>query len=89
MIRISQLKLPIDAPVSELKKQLCSRFAITEKELLSWEIIRRSLDARRGRAFLFSYTVEARIAEEDRVWKKLAGQRDLERRPDAPALIQL
>lgn len=87
MIRISQLKLPIDAPVSELKKQLCSRFAITEKELLSWEIIRRSLDARRGRAFLFSYTVEARIAEEDRVWKKLAGQRDLERRPAAPALI--
>ena len=87
MIRISQLKLPIDAPVSELKKQLCSRFAITEKELLSWEIIRRSLDARSGRAFLFSYTVEARIAEEDRVWKKLAGQRDLERRPAAPALI--
>lgn len=77
MIRIAQLKLPIEAPLCELEEQICRRLDITRPQLQSWELIRRSLDARRGHALMFSYTVEAAVAGEQKIWKKLCGQRDL------------
>ena len=58
MIRITQLKLSLDEPVEALSEEICRKLRIRPRSLIRWEVVRRSLDARRGRSFMFSYTVE-------------------------------
>ena len=88
MIRITQLKLPIEQPVTDLEGQICQKLKIKNSDIISWEIIRRSLDARRGRAFVFSYTVDVQVAKEAVIWKKLQKQKDMERYQPAPQWLK-
>ena len=64
MIRITQLKLSLDEPVEALSEEICRKLRIRPRSLIRWEVVRRSLDARRGHSFQFSYTVDAWVEEE-------------------------
>ena len=70
MIRISQFKLPIEAGKSQIERALRRELGITDQHPLSFEILRRSLDARRGHAFHFVYIIDVTLAKEDKVFKK-------------------
>ena len=70
MIRISQFKLPIEAGKSQIERALRRELGITDQHPLSFEILRRSLDARRGHAFHYVYIIDATLAKEDKVFKK-------------------
>ena len=87
MIRITQLKLSLDEPVEALSEEICRKLRIRPRSLIRWEVVRRSLDARRGRSFMFSYTVDAWVADEEACMKKLAGVKDLERRKEDPPIL--
>ena len=84
MIRITELKLPVGESTDSLRKMVLTRLRIRPEELLELSILRRSLDARRGHAFIYSYTVEAVVRNESAVWSRLKPGRDLERRDPAP-----
>ena len=54
MIRISQLKLPVGHTTEALEKKICQQLKIKKEELSSWQIVRRSLDARKKPDLKFS-----------------------------------
>ncbi|MDO4311863.1 MAG: NAD(P)-binding protein [Eubacteriales bacterium] len=70
MIRIRQLKLHIDHTEAELKKKICRTLRIREAALLSYNIRRQSLDARRKPELFYIYTVDVLISSEKQVLKK-------------------
>ena len=67
MIRISQLKLPITHSNKMLEDKICQQLKIQTNELLSWKIIRRSIDARKKPDLKFVYTIDAETAKEKKI----------------------
>ncbi|WP_297237615.1 FAD-dependent protein [uncultured Faecalicoccus sp.] len=74
MIRITQIKCLCE---EEIEAQIIKKLNISKKDLLSWTIHRRSIDARHQK-ILFSYTVDARVRKEKRFLK----QKDVSLTPD-------
>ena len=48
MLKIQQLKLPVEHTGQELREKIIKTLRIRPEELIRYEIIRRSLDARGG-----------------------------------------
>ena len=68
MIRIDQLKTPIDR---QPDKPLLARFLhVPEEEVMDFSLIRRSLDARRGHEIQYVWVVEVQLKREARYVKK-------------------
>lgn len=65
MIRITQIKCLHE---SEIETQILKKLHISKKDLLSWKIHRRSIDARHQK-ILFSYTVDVDVRKEKRFLK--------------------
>ena len=74
MIRISGISIPItrDNP-EELKRTICSRLNLREKELLSFRIFKQSIDARKGNMVYFVYTVDAETVNEGKLLGRKQG----------------
>ena len=62
MIRINQLKLSLKHTPEDLRRKAAKLLHIAPEEILSLDIVRRSLDARKKDNILFSYTVEAALS---------------------------
>lgn len=62
MIRISQLKLPVDHTDQDLEKQIQKN--LKGREVLSWKIKKQSLDARRGQ-LTYQYVIDVKVKEKD------------------------
>ena len=71
MFRIEQLKLPITYTETELKAAVCRELKITEPELVSYQIVRRSLDARKKNEIHYSFLIDAEVSNEKKVQKQL------------------
>ena len=74
MIRITQIKCLNE---NEIETQILKKLHISKKDLLSWQIHRRSIDARHQK-ILFSYIVDACVQKEERFLKL----RDVSLTPD-------
>ncbi len=70
MLRISQIKIPVQEKQTVLEAQICRILRLPPEKLLSWEISRRSIEARRGERLSYVYSVDAAVRNEDQVWKK-------------------
>lgn len=69
-LRITQLNLPVHHGPDALQRKVLSVLRIRREDLLSLEIIRRSVDARKKDQILFSYTVDAAVREEQTVLRR-------------------
>jgi len=67
MIRISEIKLSINADEKELKKAIIKKLNITEGNLLEYKIFKQSIDARKKDNVFFVYTVDVKVASEEKV----------------------
>lgn len=70
MIRITQFKLPIETTADQLEAALRKELGISPLHPLQFEIVRRSLDARRGHSFHFVYIIDVTLAKEEKIWQK-------------------
>lgn len=70
MIRINQIKMPIQHSREELRDRLCRILRIPPEELLEFCIRKQSIDARRRQELSFVYTVDVRLKNEERILKK-------------------
>ena len=68
MLRINELKLTIKHTPDDMKSKI--QKLLNTKEAFSFEIIRRSLDARNKSNLMFSYVVDIKVKDEDKVLKK-------------------
>ncbi|RVT40244.1 NAD(P)/FAD-dependent oxidoreductase [Sphingobium algorifonticola] len=71
MIRLNELKLPLDHPADALPQAICARLGVDIDEILSWQIARRAHDARRKAAILMVYSVDVALADEKAVLARM------------------
>ncbi|WZL71315.1 NAD(P)/FAD-dependent oxidoreductase [Defluviitalea saccharophila] len=69
MIRLSEIKLPIDHTEDDIKKAILKNLKIEHKDLISYSIYKQSVDARKEDLY-FVYTVDVKIKEEKKILKK-------------------
>jgi len=70
MLRISQIKLPVDYGKRELLHKISRQLKIDEKDILSFTIMRESLDARKKSEIHYQLTVDVTLSQEDVVLKR-------------------
>lgn len=73
MIRLSQLKLPIHHDQRMLEEKICRHLRIRKEDLISWKIVRRSLDARKKPDLKFVYTIDIETSKEEKIWNRPNG----------------
>ena len=82
MIHMTELRLPLEHTEQELRAAIIERLAIAPAELLSFEIFKRSHDARKKSALSFIYTVDAHVTQPDALLKKFSADPHIRPTPD-------
>jgi len=82
MLRLSELKLPLDHPADAMAPAICARLAISPDDLLDFTVARRAHDARRKSAILMVYSVDVTVRDEAGVLARFAGDHHVRPRPD-------
>lgn len=82
VLRITELKLPLDHPSNALPPAICQRLDISGQDLLSFEIYKRSYDARKKSAITLSYTIDLTVANEASVKRRFANDKNILETPN-------
>ena len=82
MLRISELKLPLDHPPEALPAAIVARLGIETGDLLRWSVWKRAHDARKKHAILKAYIVDAEVKGEAQILARMADDPHLRPTPD-------
>ncbi len=82
MLRLTEIKLPLDHPEDDLKAAILKRLGIVADELIGYTLFRRGLDARKPSAILFIYTLDVEVKNEAALLKRLHGDKHVSVTPD-------
>jgi uncharacterized FAD-dependent dehydrogenase len=82
MIRITELRLAIDHAPEALELAIVRFLKIAPKDLISFEVFKRSYDARKNVALAFIYTVDVSVKDEAQVLTHFAGNIHVRPSPD-------
>jgi uncharacterized FAD-dependent dehydrogenase len=64
MLRINEIKLPLDHPEAALRVAVLARLGVDSAALLNFSVFKRSYDARKKSAIVLIYAVDAEVREE-------------------------
>ena len=70
MIQVQQLKLPVGHKKNALLEALISKLHVKKDEILSFEVAKRSLDARKKPELFYSYVVNVQVKNQAAVLKR-------------------
>jgi uncharacterized FAD-dependent dehydrogenase len=82
MLRLTEIKLPLDHPADALRAAILHRLGLKDNELLSVSIFKRSHDARKKHALLLIYAVDIEVKNEAALLKRFRDERHLAPTPD-------
>ncbi len=82
MLRITELKLPLDHSEDDLKAAIVKRLGIAPDELVSHTLFRRGYDARKPANIVFIYTLDIEVKNETALLKRLHDDKHLSVTPD-------
>ncbi|HEX5125281.1 MAG TPA: NAD(P)/FAD-dependent oxidoreductase [Rhodocyclaceae bacterium] len=86
MLRLTEVKLPLDHPEEALQAAVLTRLGIAADELIGFSIFKRSYDARKRSAIALIYSLDVQVKNEAALLKRLSavkgGARDLSLTPD-------
>jgi uncharacterized FAD-dependent dehydrogenase len=82
MLRLTELKLPLDHDGDALRAAVVARLGISDDDLLSLKIVRRGYDARKRSAILLVYNVDVEVKNESALLKRHAKDKAIARPPD-------
>ncbi len=82
MLRLTEIKLPLDHGEGALKSAILLKLDIGEHELKDFHIHRRGIDARKPMAISVIYTVDVSLADEAVVLSRFASDARVARTPD-------
>ncbi|MEH6482802.1 MULTISPECIES: NAD(P)/FAD-dependent oxidoreductase [Pseudomonas] len=83
MLRITELKLPLDHPEEALRPAIAQRLGISDDALLDFTLFKRSYDARKKSSELqFIYTIDCAVRDEAALLEKFAEDRHISVSPD-------
>ncbi|MFH1812972.1 MAG: NAD(P)/FAD-dependent oxidoreductase [Pseudomonadota bacterium] len=82
MLRLTEVKLPLDHPDEALRSAVLERLRIAPGELLSCTVFKRSYDARKRSNIFLIYSLDVELADEAAVLARLKGVPNLHPTPD-------
>jgi uncharacterized FAD-dependent dehydrogenase len=83
MLRITELRLPLDHAEDALRPAIVARLGVRDAELASFSVFKRSYDARKKSAIVLIYTVDCALAvDESAVLARFAGDAHVRLTPD-------
>jgi len=82
MLRITELRLPLDHVESAIREAVVSRLGISDGELLSFIVFRRAYDARKRSAIQLIYTIDCTLGDEPAVFVRFQGDPHIRPSPD-------
>jgi len=82
MLRLTELRLPLDHPPEALRAAVLQRLGLHAPELEEVTIVRRGYDARNPKAIMLVYTLDLALRDEAAVLRRHAGDRKLGPAPD-------
>ncbi len=82
MLRITELRLPLDHAESALRPAIASRLGVHDAELQAFTVFKRAYDARKKTAIQLIYTVDCEVEDEARVLARVAGDPHVRPAPD-------
>ncbi|SNS42310.1 hypothetical protein SAMN06295912_10667 [Sphingomonas laterariae] len=82
MLRITELKLPLDHPAEALPAAIAARLGLDPAEILSWTVARRGNDARRKSAIQLVYSIDVAVADEAALLARFATDSHVNRAPE-------
>jgi len=83
MLRITELKLPLNHPEYMLKTAILDRLGISTAELITYTIFRQGFDARKRNAILLVYTVDIEATNEQTILNRLQDDPHISLTPDS------
>ena len=83
MLRITELKLPLNHPENMLQTAILDRLGISVAELISYTLFRQGFDARKRNAILLVYTVDIEVANEQAILNRLKNDPHISLTPDS------
>jgi uncharacterized FAD-dependent dehydrogenase len=81
MLRITEVRLPLDHPEAALRAALLARLGIAPEALVAFSVFRRGVDARK-RPVTFTYTLDAEFRDEAALLARLKSDRRVSPAPD-------
>ena len=85
MIRITELRLPLDHEPGALRPAVVARLGVRHEQLKDFTVFRRGYDARKKTGVVLIYTIDCRLAEgldEAAVLARHAGDHHIKPSPD-------
>jgi uncharacterized FAD-dependent dehydrogenase len=82
MIRITELRLPLDHAEDALRPAILARLGVTDADLLGCTVFKRAYDARKKTAILLIYTVDCSLVDEAAVLQRFQGDAHVRPSPD-------
>ena len=82
MIRLTEIKLPLDHPPAAIKKAAAARLRIPADQLLSCNVFRRAHDARKKTSIALVYSLDVEVKDEAAVLKRFRKDTDVGPSPD-------
>lgn len=82
MIRITELRLPLNHREDELRPAVLAKLGIPDAALKAVHVFRRGYDARKKTAIVLSYTLDCEVADEAAVLASLADDKHIKPSPD-------
>ncbi len=82
MLRLTEIKLPLDHGKAALAAAILERLGIDKSALVGYSIFRRSVDARRRSAITFIYTLDVEVLAEGAVLERHRAHRHIAPAPD-------
>jgi uncharacterized FAD-dependent dehydrogenase len=82
MLRLTELKLPLDHDEDELKAAVLRRLAIGPQDLVGYSVFRRAVDSRKRSAIALIYTLDIDVKNEAALRERFAGDRNVSPSPD-------
>lgn len=82
MIRITELRLPIDHAPDAVEAAVLRHLGITASDLIALQVFKRSYDARKNVALSLIYTVDVSVKDEERLLKAFASDVHVRPSPD-------
>jgi len=82
MLRLTEIRLPLEHSEDELRNAVLERLGIPSEDLLGYTIYRRNYDARKKSAIVFSYSLDVSTRDDASVLERLHGHPHINLSPD-------
>ena len=82
MLRLTEIKLPLDHPKPDLRLALLRKLQVQESQLIQFTVFRRAVDVRKPSGIRVVYSVDVELLDEDAVLARFAHDPHVKRTPD-------